>query len=142
MEIFSHLVYRNPKDFVSLYYLGAALIKTELQDSGQACLSQSVAVNPEYFPSLVVLANAYTGKKQYTPALALYHKALEIRPHDKGLLIKNGECLRKSGAFNEAIECFKTVIAMDSINDQVHAQMGLSYYSLGKYDSAAGCRLR
>lgn len=135
-EIFSYLVRHNPEDFMSLYYLGEALRRTELQDSGFACITKSVAINPQYYPSLVALANAYAGKKQYVPALEYYRKAREIRPHDKDLLTRMGECFRKSGAFNDAIACYKVVIEMDTTIDAVYAQMGYAYYSLGKYDSS------
>jgi tetratricopeptide (TPR) repeat protein len=135
-EIFSFLIRQNPDDFMSLYYLGDALRRSGFSDSGAAFVKRSIAVNPQYYPSLNLLAHYYNAKKQYAPALEYYKKALEIRPHDKDLLFKTGECLRKLGALNEAVACFKNSIAIDSLNDAVHAQLGYAYYSLGKFDSS------
>lgn len=135
-EIFSYLVRQNQADFLSLYYLGNALLKTEQADSGVVYLNRSIAVNPRYFPSLAAMANYHDAKKLYPQALEFYKKALEMRPHDKGVLFKTAECLRKSGALNEAVACFKKAIAVDSVNDAIHAQLGYAYYSLGRFDSS------
>jgi tetratricopeptide (TPR) repeat protein len=135
-EIFSFLIRQNPEDFMSLYYLGSTITRTGYADSGAVFIQRSIAVNPQYYPSLIAMAHYYDGKKEYAPALEYYKKALEIRPHDKDLLFKTGECYRKSGALNEAVACFKNAIAIDSLTDAVHAQLGKAYYSLGKFDSS------
>lgn len=135
-EIFSFLIRQNPEDFLSLYYLGNAIMKTDRADSGTVFMMRSIAVNPRYYPSLMAMAHYHDAKKQYASALEFYRKALEIRPHDKDLLFQTAECLRKSDALHEAVACFKSAIEADSVNDAVHAQLGYAYFSLGRFDSS------
>jgi tetratricopeptide (TPR) repeat protein len=135
-EIFLFLIRHNPDDFVSLYYLGDVLRRYDLPDSGIAFIKRSIAVNPHYYPSLIALGNYFNEKKQFAPALEQYKNALKIRPDDKELLYQTGECLRKTGAPNEAVACFKKAIAIDSTKDKFHAQLGYAYFSLGRFDSS------
>jgi tetratricopeptide (TPR) repeat protein len=135
-EIFSFLIRQNPDDFLSLYYLGDVLRRSDLPDSGITFIQRSLVANPHYYPSLIAYAYYCESKKQYAPALDLFKQALDIRPHDKDLLFQTGECLRKSGAPNEAVAYFNQSIAIDSTNEFVHAQLGYAYYSLGKFDSS------
>lgn len=135
-EIFSYLVRRNPNDFLSLYYLGDALRRLNLDDSGITFIERSIESNPRYFPSIIALAHDRHVGKKFPEALELYHRAEALRPRDKDLLFQLGECLRKMNRNAEAAAYFNRSIAIDSTNDAVYGQLGVTYFALGKYDSS------
>ncbi|MFA6540913.1 MAG: tetratricopeptide repeat protein [Bacteroidota bacterium] len=136
IEIFSFLVRQNPDDFLSLYYVGDALRRIGLSDSGIIYVQRSIDKNPRYFPSLVAMANYKNGKKDYAEAKEYYRSANTIRRRDKDVIFQIGECYRKLGFLPEAIQHYKEAIAIDSLTAVYFAQLGYAYYSRGSYDSS------
>lgn len=136
-EIFSHLINRNPRDFLSLYYMSEALKRSGAFDSAYMFLRLSLSANPRYYPALIAISNYLNGKKMYREALPYYLTADTIRGDNKDLKFQIGECYRKLDSLSIAKIFFKCAIALDSTNALYHAQLAYAYYSSGHYDSSA-----
>jgi len=136
VEIFSFLVRQNPNDFFSCYYLGDVLKRLKMVDSGIVFIQKSIELNPRYYPSLLAYANYQHNKQEFKSALEFYQKADSIRPHDKDIVYQIGECLRKLGAYNEALKQFSKAIEIDSSIATYYAQTGYTYFLMEKFDSS------
>lgn len=136
VEIFSFLVRQNPNDFFSCYYLGDALKRLKMVDSGIVFIQKSIELNPQYYPSLLAYANYQHNKQEFKSALEFYQKADSIRPHDKDIVYQIGECLRNLGAYDEALKQFSKAIEIDSSIATYYAQTGYTYFLMEKFDSS------
>ena len=135
-EIFSFLIRQNPNDFFSYYYLGDALRRLKLEDSGIVFIKKSIELNPKYYPSQLAYAFYQYNKQEYESALEYYQKADEIRIHDKDIIYQIGECFRNLKRYSEALNQYWEAISIDSSNAMYHAQMGYTYFSMEKFDSS------
>jgi tetratricopeptide (TPR) repeat protein len=136
MAVFSWLIDRNPKDFLSLYYLSEALKRSGQPDSAARYLLRSLSVNPRYVPALIAVSNFLNSKKMYAEALPYYLRADSLRGNNKDLVFQIGECYRKLGDLPRATAYFTRAIALDSMNELYHAQLAYTYFSAMQYDSS------
>ncbi|MFA6457233.1 MAG: tetratricopeptide repeat protein [Bacteroidota bacterium] len=136
IEIFSSLISRNPRDFLSLYYIAEAKKRVGEPDSAYMFLRLSLSANPRYYPALIAISNYLNTKKQYNEALPYYLLADTLRSDNKDLVFQIGECYRKLEDLTRAKMYFKRAIALDSMNALYHAQLAYAYYSAGEYDSS------
>jgi tetratricopeptide (TPR) repeat protein len=141
MSVFSWLIERNPKDFLSLYYMSEALKRSGKPDSAAYYLLRSLSANPRYVPALIAISNILNSKKMYVDALPYYLRADSIRGGNKDLVFQIGECYRKLGDLPKATMFFQRAIALDSMNGLYHAQLAYTYYSAQQYDSSAASYL-
>jgi tetratricopeptide (TPR) repeat protein len=114
MSVFSWLIDRNPKDFLSLYYMSEALKRSGKPDSAAQYLLRSLSANPRYVPTLIAISNFLNSKKMYVDALPYYLRADSIRGGNKDLVFQIGECYRKLGDLPKAKIFFQRAIALDS----------------------------
>lgn len=134
--VFSWLIEQNPRDFLSLHYLGEALKRSGNPDSASLYWRLSLSGNPRYVPALIALSNYLNSKKMYTEALPLYLMADSVRSGNKDLVFQIGECYRRLGELTKAKHYFKRAITIDSMNGLYHAQLAYAYFSGGEYDSS------
>lgn len=134
--VFSWLIDRNPRDFLSLYYLGEALKRSGYPDSASMYWRLSLSGNPRYVPALIALSNYLSSKKMYEAALPLYLMADSVRGGNKDLVFQIGECYRKLKDLPNAKLFFRRAIALDSMNGLYHAQLAYAFYSGDQYDSS------
>lgn len=137
MSVFSWLIDRNPKDFLSLYYMSEALKRSGKPDSAAQYLLRSLSANPRYVPALIAISNFLNSKKMYGDALPYYLRADSIRGGNKDLVFQIGECYRKLGDLPKAKMFFRRAVALDSMNALYHAQLAYTYFSAGQFDSSA-----
>ena len=72
--------------------------------------------------------------KNYSAAEGVYRKALHISPDDPEILKRLGLVCQQQGKFAESIEIFQKIIARAPLYPGVNVLMGISYYSLNKFD--------
>ncbi|MFA5835113.1 MAG: tetratricopeptide repeat protein [Bacteroidota bacterium] len=137
IAIFSSLIDRNPRDFLSLYYVSEALKRLNEPDSAYFFLRLSLSTNPRYYPALISISNYLSAKKRYAYALPYYLLADSLRGDNKDLKFQIGECYRKLEMLSDAKMYFKRAIALDTTNALYYAQLAYAYYSAGQYDSSA-----
>ena len=137
IDIFSHLVAVNPRDFSSYYYLGSALSFLKRIDSARLTLAACLTINPGYFPALTALAALYYDDHEYREALRLYSKASAQVPGNGELFYRIGICETHMEEYSSAIAAFRQAVQRDSMKDIYYAQLGYGYLLEKKFDSAA-----
>jgi tetratricopeptide (TPR) repeat protein len=133
---FHEVIRKNPKDFLSYYYIGSALITLQQSDSAIQFLSSSVTLNPNYLPAINSLASIYFGRKDYQEALRLFTKARAMRPEIADYHYKTGLCFQSAQRYDSAIVYYQNAIERDTSNDSYFAQLGYCELMNQNYDEA------
>ncbi len=136
-EIFSRIVRYEPRDYLSLHFLGDALIRLGQFDAGRNCIATSVTLNPKHFPAVSQLAGIYFSKNDFHEALRLYLRAESLRPLDPNVKFNIAECLRKLRDDSAAVGYYQKAFALDTAESKYAAQLGYAYFNLKEYDSSA-----
>ena len=135
-ELFSRIVRYQPRDFLSLHFLGDALIRLGQFDMGRNSIAASVTLNPRHFPAVLQLAGLYFSKNDLNEALRLYQQAESLHPFDANVKFNIGECLRKLKNDSAAVHFFEQALMLDTTESKYAAQLGYSYFNLKQYSSS------
>ncbi len=135
-EIFSRIVRYEPRDYLSLHFLGDALLRLGQFDAGRNCIATSVTLNPRHFPAVNQLASIYFSKNDYAEAIRLYLQAESLRPTDPNVAFNIGECFRKLRNDSAAVGYFGKAMLLDGTESKYPAQLGYAWFGLKQYDSS------
>ncbi len=141
-EIFSRIVRYEPRDFLSLHFLGDALIRLGQLDAGSNCIATSVTLNPKHFPAVIQLAGIHFSKNELDEALLLYTQAAALHPFDANVNFNIGECFRKLKNDSVAVVYFEKALELDSTESKYAAQLGYSYFNLKQYEPSVAAYKR
>ena len=133
---FTYVVDKNPRDYLSNYYMGALSVGLGQKDTAMYFLNNCIQLNNGFIPALDVLASLFYSKKDYSNALLLYQKAFQFRPASADFIYKVGLCNRQLKEYDQAITCFNRALAIDTINASYLAQLGYCYFYKEQYDSS------
>ncbi|MBI5214998.1 MAG: tetratricopeptide repeat protein [Ignavibacteriae bacterium] len=136
LNYFHEVIKKNPKDFLSYYYIGSALMNLQKSDSAIEFLSTSISLNPNYLPAINSLASIYFGKKEYHEAFRLFTKARTMRPEVADYHYKTGLCYQSTQNYDSAIVYYSNAIERDTSNDTYLAQLGYCQLMLQNYEEA------
>ena len=103
-------------------------IETHLQVSGAAFIAENYEIfsehletvlnkDPENAHGLKLLASANFKSQNYTEAVKLYARLVELFPEDAEMPLALGMCFHQQGDNETAIECFKRVLEADPYNE-------------------------
>ncbi len=97
-------------------------------------LTTKIKQNPKDFESIVELGNLNFDQKNYTDAINLYKKALEVRPDALNVRTDMGTAFFYQNRFDDAIEQFKETLKIDPNNAQALFNLGVAMLH-GKNDA-------
>jgi cytochrome c-type biogenesis protein CcmH/NrfG len=89
-------------------------------------LTNKVKQNPRDFDSIVELGNLNFDQKNYTEAIGLYKKALEIRPDAINVQTDMGTALFYQQRYDDAIAVFQETLKSDPKNAQALFNLGVA----------------
>jgi hypothetical protein len=78
----------------------------------------------------------YWGHLDYAPAITSFNRALQKEPGNYLALRGKAYVLRRLGSFDEAIETLKTVISLDPLYAEIHADLAYTLLHTGHYEQA------
>ncbi|WP_187367580.1 toll/interleukin-1 receptor domain-containing protein [Bacteroides bouchesdurhonensis] len=91
------------------------------------------------YQTLLKQAEEYDEKSDWSMALELYNKALELNSEDAKLYYQIGLVYAQKQDNNKAIECFINAIKADSTVDAFYYSLGVTYSELEMHDKAIEC---
>jgi len=139
IQIFSKLVELNDNDFLSSYYLGYAMLMSSDPNAAELAakhLEHSVAINPEYIPSLSLLASNKFSIQKYYDANFLYEMAIKLRPENADFHFKSGLCYERLKLYRNAANLYTRAILLDTNDANYFDHLGFVHFNIGNYDSA------
>jgi len=78
----------------------------------------------------------YWGHLDYLPAIAAFDRALQREPRNYLALRGKAYALRRLGRVDESITVLKTVVSLDPLYAEIHADLGYSLLRSGQYEQA------
>jgi len=94
------------------------------------------AIRKRWSVALGFVADGYRQRGQLAQAIAIYRKALEIRPNVARVLLNLGLAYADDGNFAAAIETYRQSVAADPAQPLAHVNWGIALEALG--DTAGG----
>lgn len=120
----------------------AVIYSDDLQQPDEAVreLNEALAINPNYAPALMNLANAHEDLSDRDAARAVYERLLAMAPNDADALSRLSELDKASGTDDPMIARIKTALAAHASNPMGRAALnfalGRLYDSCSAYDEA------
>ena len=102
-----------------------------------AALEQARALAPE-LPETLTAAGYYHywGHLDYKPAIAAFDRALQKEPRNYLALRGKAYALRRLGRMGEAVVLLETVVSLDPLFAEIHADLGYCLLRAGQYQQA------
>ena len=97
---------------------------------------RAIELNPNYAYAHVVYSGFLVARGRLEEAVAEANRAQELDPFSLGISSQRGFVLENARRYDEAIEQFRRVIAMDQNNYQAHWYLGHTYAVSGRLDEA------
>ncbi|OGF44986.1 MAG: hypothetical protein A2452_08475 [Candidatus Firestonebacteria bacterium RIFOXYC2_FULL_39_67] len=107
---FVELDFKNPLGYIYLSYLYA---KNNEQSKMIPLLEKGIKIIPDNIDLLLYLGGAYYEIKNYEKAEAAYREILKKKENDERTLYSLGVLLEHTAKYEEAVACFKKVIAIN-----------------------------
>jgi len=82
------------------------------------------------------LAQICEKRKDFSLALDIHRKVLELDPRDKDSLFFIGSMSYREGRYDESIKCFESLLLCDADNITARILLSLSYVGMGSFDQA------
>lgn len=135
LEMMIRAATMDDKDPVIMHELGCMYRDGDQLDKAVDALRRAYQLDPHSTPYKLELANILTAMGQYGQALEFYFELLEKNPKLTSALYNIGYILRCQGRVADAIHVFKKVLEIDSNDPLSCFSLGLSYLTLGEFES-------
>ncbi len=121
----------------------AALLSFEAGDRAEAIALGEIALRREDRAEVrAMLARAYEAAGRNEDAVAQWRQLLKLRPYSEETHGELGKSLLRAGRFTEATEFLEQAARDFDKSPQIQLALGVAYYSLRRFDDAAGRFLR
>jgi tetratricopeptide (TPR) repeat protein len=135
-SISGNILARSPGDVNALLLTGIILRDEGKHDSAMVQFDKCLKADPANAEALTYRADEYVLQKKYNDALRDYTAARADLSSSADVLNNIGICYYQSGEYQRAIGFFKKATAINRNHPQSYFNQGLSYYHLGKPDTA------
>src|SRR5207302_7395162 len=125
-----------PGNFDILRDLGHAYFLTGQLAKAEESLNQALRLNPESADTLYLLAQTAAGMNREVDALELLVRARKTAPNNTNILFLMAQLSMKQSFFEDAIEVLNDGLRIDPKRADFYADLGESYFTIGKVDKA------
>lgn len=105
-------------------------------DEAENAYRRILEVAPEHVGATRLLAMIAMRRRAYDSAIELLYKAVRLAPEDVACEFTLAQALQDAGRPKEALEHYKTVLAMDDSYPETYHNMGIVHRFLGDADKA------
>ncbi len=123
----------HPNDADVLNNYGVVLLETRRYEAARDVLLRATKSNPGDINSYINLGSAHRFLSEPEQSLAAYDLALSIDQCSAVAHCGRGLALRELGRFDEAIDAYKTSLAISPEHAESHLNMGITYLLRGDY---------
>jgi tetratricopeptide (TPR) repeat protein len=116
--------------------LGEAFLRKELTSPAEEQFQQALSLAPSYVRAMIGLARVYGQTDRNDQAVALWRRALALRPQMGELHFQMGFPLYAAGRLDEAIAAWQEAARLEPQLAQPHFQLAIAYEDRGEYQQA------
>lgn len=135
-EIFHEVHHLFPENDDIWDLAGKTYLKNGQYDMASKFLQRYVKKHPKSYEGWTNLSFCAMASNNITPAVYYATEALSIQPNNPTSYLNLGSALVALRKFNEAKECFETVLVLDKKNIQALANIGNIYNEIGLWGEA------
>ncbi len=129
----------DPKNYLATAALSNIFAKMKDYRTDIIWAQKTIAINPNYAPAYVNLADAYLGQKDYEKATFNYQQAAKLDPKDPNPVYSLGVIQQILGNPKQAIAYYEQSQVIDPDNLDVLYNMALCYDKLKDFNRAYEC---
>ncbi len=133
---FRRLLATNPNDQISLYSLGALLMKSGDRNGALAMLEHGVRVAPGFAPLWFARGTVLQGLDRKVEALASYDEAIKLKPDYVDALLNSGVVLREMQQHGQALLRFNKVLESEPNHESALGNCGILLTEFKQSDKA------
>jgi tetratricopeptide (TPR) repeat protein len=126
-----------PEDFAALTLFGGVGLRLGFVEAARAALLKAVAFVPDEFDALVRLADRLCQAEQEAEGLALYDRALALKPRSIPVLGNRGAALLALGRPREALVCLQKANSLQPDTPKVINLLVQAWRNAGDLERAA-----
>ena len=127
---------KDPKDYMSYYYIGLMYETHHEYDEGIKLYKEAVAINPRFVPALNNLAYCYKERHYYSYAIEVFKQAMEVQPDNSGIYYNIGNVYTHKKMTEEAYASYKKALELDPKFAKAHYNMGRTYIRMDRLEDA------
>ena len=116
---------------------GAALLALDDATAAIPCLTEAVALSPEYGDALYNLGCAHQAAGDLSAAVGAYQRAREYEPKRISVYNNLGVVLTELDEIDEAVACLRAGLDIDAQSVRLHHNLGLAFRQGGDPAAAA-----
>lgn len=143
LSCFEQVIELKPNNIGALLNQGIIFLESKDYDKAYDFFKQAEQNKPQDTPTLAILAEGlsrigsqYCRSRNYTEALEVLNKALELNPNAALALGWKGMALRNLGCNEEAIKSLQQAITLDPSLAWAYAELGKTWSEMGEYEKA------
>lgn len=127
-SLWKDTVNKSPKKPRVHYNLGVASYGIGKTEEAKKAFKNTIALDPGYNGAYRNLAEIYRQENNYSQAIELLKRAIQISSEDKNLKASLASVFAKKGDYNQAISVYKGILDFDPENALVYNDLGLVYF--------------
>jgi tetratricopeptide (TPR) repeat protein len=132
---FQTVLAKDPRRANTQYLLGVTFLEAGQTDQAIFQLKRAAELNPRHVSTCAALGQAYLKSKDYSQAVTWLKKGQALAPDNQKVNYQLGMALAGQKKYSEALEAF--LKAGDEA--QAYNNIGVHYFTEGKYEEAAKC---
>jgi tetratricopeptide (TPR) repeat protein len=116
---------------------GVVYLAVDSVDRAIVEFSRATLAEPNYYPALVALGDAYAKQKISALAVQQYEKAMAVDSMDTDLRFRLGQMYMKERRYGEAAQQYQQVLAVDSSNAKATLDLAKLYFAAKQFENSA-----
>jgi tetratricopeptide (TPR) repeat protein len=116
IDLLNFIIVEDKKDYMCFFLLGTSYLHIKNLDLSEKNLKISIKLNNEYYDSIHNLGVVKQLKENFTEAINLFIKALELKPNSLGSLTQLAEVYEKIKSFDKAKQYYEASLEIDAKN--------------------------
>lgn len=122
----------------SLHLMGLVCVHIRQYDHAVEWTSRAIRKDPK--PAyLTTLGSALLAQGRREEAVAVFDKAVQLKPDDATLWCNMGNALLDAGRSSDALLCFEHVVKLDPCHGEATYKVGYLLHELGRFEEALIC---
>ncbi len=136
IPIFQQWLELDPKNASAWYQMGVTFDRLQGVEAAAECWRRALAVQPDFKPALVALADLLRASQLREEAEAAYREAIRQTPRDSDLYCKLAALLTEMQRTDEALQVLDLTSGFDPDSPAVLCQRGITLSVCGDLDGA------
>ncbi len=138
VNVFNRIINIDPNAYYAWNNKADVLFDNQYYENAISCYKEALRINSEFMPTRTWqrIGQANVELRRYSKAISAYTNALKTAPNNSEILKDRGDLKFELADYANAIEDYKSVLAIHKGNVSTKVMLGRSYWKLGEHKKA------